>query len=204
MFAEAEDDVEFEHRDGACLLTDEQDIVDSDFDENSSEEGSEDDDEAEEQVVHEERQERRQQKVARTRAVPMHVMRSGGAPAPALRHCASHASAQRASWPPFVAAAPDAPRARPALQPRHHPRCLLPSCSRQSPSRRCPVRLSASTHRRDAQTRRRPPLRQTLRRPRLHSARAARACWSAPTHRLPALGRRARPPISESSALMGI
>ena len=40
VFAEAEDDVEFEHRDGACLLTDEQDIVDSDFDENSSEDGS--------------------------------------------------------------------------------------------------------------------------------------------------------------------
>ena len=70
VFAEVEDDVDFETRD------DEQDIVDSDFDDDSQDEASGEDDEAEAQAVTEERRERR-----KPRAVPRVPHVDAGAPA---------------------------------------------------------------------------------------------------------------------------
>lgn len=69
MFAEAENDVEFEERE------DEHDVVDSDFDGNSTEEGSDEDVEAEESLAREEKRQKKAQRPA--------VMSLTAAPKPA-------------------------------------------------------------------------------------------------------------------------
>lgn len=68
LFVEAENDVDFEAREGACsaLTAEEPDYVDSDFDGNSSEEDSGEDQEAEALI---EREEKRQSKAVRRPAV---------------------------------------------------------------------------------------------------------------------------------------
>lgn len=99
IFAEVENDVEFEGGDGTCRAdADESDVVDSDFDSESEEEKSEEDVEAEQTLA---REERRERKAARPRAVPLHALRPAmGQPAPARRR------AERTERAPRPAPAP--------------------------------------------------------------------------------------------------
>ncbi|WFC96479.1 hypothetical protein MBRA1_003136 [Malassezia brasiliensis] len=98
MFAEVENDIEFEGND------DESDVVDSDFDESSEEEKSDEDVEAEQALAREERRERKA--AARPRAMPLHALRpalGGGRAGPTV---SAAPRTERRPRPPVVAPTP--------------------------------------------------------------------------------------------------